>query len=110
MKITRIWIRNFKSIRDMEILDIENALIFVGKNNTGKTAALEAIRAALGHYSVCLDDFFENYPNIETTMTLEMTDRDLEIFHRQGKISQYKRFCTWKRDVQKNFRLIRWEI
>lgn len=101
MKITRIWIRNFKSIRDMEILDIENALIFVGKNNTGKTAALEAIRAALGHYSVCLDDFFENYPNIEITMTLEMTDRDLEIFHRQGKISQYKRFCTWKRDVQK---------
>ena len=31
MKITYIKIRNFKSIRDIEICDIENALILVGK-------------------------------------------------------------------------------
>ena len=37
MKITSLRIQNFKSIHDMYIPDIENALILVGQNNTGKT-------------------------------------------------------------------------
>ena len=37
MKISYLRIRNFKSIRDLEINELENALILVGKNNTGKT-------------------------------------------------------------------------
>ena len=45
MQITSVHIRNFKSIREMEIHGIENALILVGKNNTGKTSVLDAIRA-----------------------------------------------------------------
>ena len=52
MQITRLAIRNFKSIRNLEIHNIENALILVGKNNTGKTGILKAIRAALGSYLV----------------------------------------------------------
>ena len=44
MQITDLRIRNFKSIRDMHIRDIENALILVGKNDTGKTAVLDAVR------------------------------------------------------------------
>ena len=32
MKITYIHIKNFKSIRDLEIKEVENALILVGKN------------------------------------------------------------------------------
>ena len=43
MKITYIKIRNFKSIRDIEICDIENALILVGKNSTGKTSIIDAL-------------------------------------------------------------------
>ncbi len=34
MQIERIYIKNFKSIREMEIEGIERALILVGKNNT----------------------------------------------------------------------------
>ncbi len=44
MQLVRLRIRNYKVIRDMEICDIENALILVGKNNTGKTSVLDAIR------------------------------------------------------------------
>ena len=33
MKISYLRIRNFKSIRDLEINELENALILVGKNN-----------------------------------------------------------------------------
>lgn len=46
MRIIDLRIKNFKSIRDMHIGGIENALILVGKNSTGKTAVLDAIRAA----------------------------------------------------------------
>ena len=44
MQLNRLHIRNFKSIRDMEIEDIENVLILVGKNNAGKTVVLDALR------------------------------------------------------------------
>ena len=42
MKIIYIKIKNYKSIRELEINDIENALILVGKNNTGKTSVINA--------------------------------------------------------------------
>ena len=44
MKIQKLRIRNFKAIRDMVLEDLENALILVGKNSTGKTAVLDAVR------------------------------------------------------------------
>ena len=40
MHLQKLRIQNFKSIRDVEIRDIENALILVGKNNAGKTEFL----------------------------------------------------------------------
>ena len=43
MKITYIKIKNFKSISELEIKDMENALILVGKNSTGKTSVIDAI-------------------------------------------------------------------
>ena len=52
MQLTDLRIRNFKSIKDMHIRDIENALILVGKNDTGKTAVLDAVRAVGGDYIV----------------------------------------------------------
>ena len=45
MEIKYLSIKNFKSIRHMEISDIQNALILVGKNNTGKSSILHALRA-----------------------------------------------------------------
>ena len=51
MQLTYLHIHNFKSIRDMEITDIDSALILVGKNNTGKTSVLDAICAVCGYYS-----------------------------------------------------------
>ena len=36
MRIEYLLIRNFKSIRELEINDIEDVLILVGRNNAGK--------------------------------------------------------------------------
>ena len=52
MQIKFLHIKNFKSIQELKITDIENSLILVGKNNTGKTAVLDAIRLATGSYEV----------------------------------------------------------
>lgn len=101
MQITDLWIRNFKSIRDMHIGDIENALILVGKNDTGKTAVLDAVRAVGGDYAVCEEDFHENYPNIEIMVTLQITQEDLQRFHRYGIVSTYRRYEAWYRDFQR---------
>ena len=52
MQIRSLHIKNFKSIQELELLDIESALILVGKNNSGKTVVLDAIRAVTGNYIV----------------------------------------------------------
>ena len=76
MQISSLHIKNFKYIRDMEIRDIENALILVGKNNTGKTSVLDAVRAVNGSYQVRESDFNEK----------KAADRDLhDLVHLQGR-------------------------
>jgi len=98
MQIKSIHIKNFKSIRDLSVCDIENALILVGKNNTGKTVVLDAIRAVSGDYEVRDTDFNEKKQNIEIGMALDITEEDLRLFHAHGIVGSYKRFEAWKRD------------
>ena len=98
MQIKSLHIKNFKSIRELKIIDIENSLILVGKNNTGKTVVLDAIRAVTGNYTVEEADFNEKKQNIEIAMSIELTEEDLRHFHAQGAVSLYKRYDSWKRD------------
>lgn len=98
MQITSLCIKNFKSIKHLEISDIDNSLILVGKNNTGKTGILDAIRAAFGSYQVSLMDFNEKKQNIEISITLRLTNDDFTRLHSNGVINSYKRFDAWKRD------------
>ena len=98
MQITDLRIRNFKSIKEMHISDIENALILVGKNDTGKTAVLDAVRAVGGDYVVREEDFRENFPNVEISAELRITEDDLKRFHRFGVVSAYRRPEAWYRE------------
>ena len=101
MKIAAIHIRNFKSIRDMHIDDIENALILVGQNNTGKTTVLDAIRAAGGEYQIQPDDFGEDHANIEISISLEFEEEDLEQMYKRGMVSRYRKKETWMQEFKK---------
>ena len=98
MQIKSLHIKNFKSIRELKICDIENSLILVGKNNTGKTVVLDAIRAVTGNYIARETDFNEKKQNIEIAMTLEITEEDLRQFHAHGIVSGYKRYESWKHE------------
>ena len=46
MRVSRIEIRNFRSIRHL-VVDLGETTVFVGPNNAGKTAVLDALRIAL---------------------------------------------------------------
>ena len=46
MRITRIEIENFRSIRQLAV-DLGDTTVFMGPNNAGKTAILDALRIAL---------------------------------------------------------------
>ena len=100
MRLLELHIKNFKSIRDMHITDIEDVLILVGKNNTGKTSVLDAIRAVGGIYPLSPKDFNEKRQNIEIMVSLEISPDDLKMLHRHRIVSQYKRFDVWKRDFE----------
>lgn len=101
MKFSRMVIRNFKSIKELEITDIENALILVGKNNTGKTSVLDAIRMIVGSYIPCIQDFNEKKQNIEAEIWLEITEEDRRRFHMLGRVSQYKRYEVWEKEFRR---------
>ena len=101
MNIEQLIIRNFKYIRHMEIRDIENALILVGKNNTGKTSVLDAIRAVTGSYKIKDSDFNEKRQKIEISMSLSISKEDLLLLHHHGRVSVYRRYAAWYEDFCK---------
>ena len=97
MQLTYLHIRNFKSIRDLEIRGIDRALILVGKNNTGKTSVLDAVCAVCGCYEVREEDFNEKRQAIRIDAGFCIEEDDLKLFHRRGLVSQYRRFDVWRR-------------
>lgn len=98
MKISYIHIWNFKFIRDMEINDVENAFILVGKNNTGKTAVLDAIRLVAGDYDADKSCYLDASKSIRVEMKVKFDEEDLYLFHSKGMVSKYKRYELWKKD------------
>lgn len=73
MRLTGIHIKSFRAIRDVTIDSVENALILVGQNNTGKSTIIDALRVALGDIAITKKDFNWDGGNIEIALTLELT-------------------------------------
>ncbi len=82
----------------MQVGAIENALILVGKNNTGKSSVVDAIRAVFGMYQVSEADFNEKRQNVEIKIRLLITEEDKRLLHELGKVSMYKRYSVWEKD------------
>lgn len=100
MRLSRLRIQDFKSIRDMEIEDIENVLILVGKNNTGKTIVLDALRILDDTYRIEENDFNVDGGNIEIDVDLQLDDEDLHMFNEDSIVSNYKRYDLWLREFK----------
>lgn len=90
MKIKELYIKNFRSIQEQTIHNIEQALILVGKNNSGKSAILTAIRSFWGDYSIESKDYYKNSDEIIIKITFEISDDYLESLFRNEKIGYLK--------------------
>lgn len=100
MKISELHIKNFKSVTELTIKDVEDVLILVGRNNSGKSVILDAIRAAAGDLKVTMRDFNGSEGNIIIGMLLEITQEDMQYLHRNGVVGKFKNYDLWL----KNFR------
>lgn len=100
MKISYIRIQNFKSIRDLEISELENALILVGKNNTGKTNVIDAILAATGYHTVRTEEFLDPQKSIDITLSIEFTEDDLHSYQTRGMVSKHHDYDKWLEEVR----------
>ncbi|MFA9463495.1 MAG: ATP-dependent endonuclease [Velocimicrobium sp.] len=98
MKISYLHITNFKSIRDLEIKDMESALILVGKNNTGKTVVIDAIRLVCGDFIVKKLNYANENKSIVIEMTVDFEEEDLFVLYNQGVVSKYKKYDLWVKD------------
>ena len=104
MKISDLFIRNYKSIKYLHLKNIENTLILVGKNSTGKTIIMDALMAVSGTKKIETTDFRKDKSNIEIGMTLDISEEDLAAMHEAGKISKYKRYDKWLAEFNKIFK------
>lgn len=98
LKIRYLNIHNFKSIRQLEIRDIDNVLILVGKNNTGKTVVIDAIRAASGCYTVGKTDFLDKQKPIRLEFVIELLEEDLRVLQMSGRVSHLKDDMEWRKE------------
>jgi AAA15 family ATPase/GTPase len=99
MKISYLKIQNFKSIRELEITDMENALILVGKNNTGKTAVIDAIVVATGNHVPEPVEFLDCHKSIDITMSVTYTPEDLSYYHSRGIVSKQHDYDKWLEEL-----------
>ncbi len=98
MKICQLSIKNFKSINELTLHDIDNAMIIVGKNSTGKSSILDAILAITGLYKIREDDYAGVDKPVEITVVLEIEEDDLLYLQSRYVISRYKKFDKWKKE------------
>ena len=103
MKIEGIKIKNYKFIKELEIEQMENACILIGRNSTGKTMILDAIMTAFGLKECIEKDFNELDNNIEITVKLSFSEEDLGLIHRLGQVSRYKRYELFYQDFCNKF-------
>lgn len=83
MLIKEVEISNFRSIKHQIVTDIENILVLIGKNNSGKSALLQAINAFWGNYSIDADDFYKNKDSITNEMEIKVCFRVDDNFYKK---------------------------
>ena len=85
MRISKIRIKNFRSVEDLDI-SLPKICALVGPNNAGKSNILEAIRRVLGTSWVSASSFNQN------DITYRDEDRDIEVWCEIKPTIKYKRF------------------
>lgn len=76
MKLKQLRVQNYKSIEDSEWVDFEQVTCFVGKNESGKTAFLEAVHKLNPVNNTGQYDHVEEYPRTRLTQYKQRHEQD----------------------------------
>lgn len=100
MRISKLTIQNFKSIRYLTMEEVDSALILIGKNNTGKTTILDAILVLAGEEAVTEHCFNDLTKKIQMDVELTFEEGDLELLHESGIVSKYRKYDSWMKEFK----------
>lgn len=91
MRIKSVSIQNFRSIEKQTITDIDNALILIGKNNSGKSSIIASIRAFFDDYKIEIKDFPPDQEEIQIKITFEIEENYFQnyVFNPKIGISKF---------------------
>ncbi len=82
MELSRIIIKNFRSIKDATILFDQNCLVLLGKNEAGKSNVLKAVASIFGKYTITNKDKRKKIDNekideYSVTGVFKLSDEDI---------------------------------
>lgn len=90
MRIKEICIKRFRGIKDQTITNIDNALVLIGKNNSGKSAILTALRLFFGNYTPKEKDFYKQCDDFEIAIQFDVDDEYLLDYFLDSKLGYAK--------------------
>ncbi len=119
MRLTKVILKNFQSFGpEGEICDFENLTVFVGNNNSGKTAMLKALQKIFGQTQsarqIYKSDFhipkgksFKDYKELELSIEvfIEFPEIDSETSHIKAKAAYFKQIIIRDEETPPYFRI-----
>ena len=101
MQIRYLRIRNFRSLRDVELQNLQNLNILVGKNSSGKSNLIEALDIFFNDFSVIggntagLNEYYwfnkKTKNPIEFEITIELSKSEIEFIFLSSLLKDIKR-------------------
>lgn len=98
MKISSLQIKNFKSIRNVVVDEVDSTFILVGKNSTGKSSVVDAIRVILGDLKVDREFFNNPDEDIVISINCEISQEKMELMNNLGIISKERNYDKWEKE------------
>jgi len=92
MEISKIRIKNYRSIKDTGDLSLTKLFALIGQNNTGKSSVLKAIEVLWGKISIKETDFHKNTKeDIEIEITLKnFNEEKYKEFQNENGVAEIK--------------------
>lgn len=91
MKLVSVKIKNFRSLKDVDIHGpMDDVWTFIGQNNAGKSSVIHAIRAFYGEYNITQEDFYRSGDTdiqIEITLEYQLSDEEFVQLPESYKLS-----------------------
>lgn len=103
MKISSLHIENFKSIKNVTVKEVDSTFILVGKNSTGKSAVVDAIRVILGELKVDDGHFADPQQDIIISIDCDISEEKMEMMNQLGIVSKERNYERWESEFKEKF-------